>query len=181
MNLLPILEMDPEFTAGEWKKEVAYLAKLFFKYNDRYLSKANLFYPEAFINEAFSASGPLDSDNTRQFVCDVMTGPCAEVLSVTAGTCMEDLAKLPMITTGARVDGNTQGCRMLHAVFADTNPEDHCAHLSFSPLEDPKGKFKCQESEDVRPEDLFDARDRRLYRRFCRKNDLDPSIGFRSV
>ena len=40
---------------------------------------------------------------------------------------------------GARA--RRQSCRKLHAVFAATNDE-HCAHISFKPMADPKGRFK---------------------------------------
>ena len=41
-----------------------------------------------------------------------------------------------------------KSCRRLHAVYAASNG-NHCAHLSFKPMADPKGQFKCQESEKV--------------------------------
>ena len=42
----------------------------------------------------------------------------------------------------------------MHAVFAAENAH-HCAHLSFKPMADPKGKVKCQESAQVPVSDLF--------------------------
>tara|TARA_B100000767_G_C19686229_1_gene501891 strand:- start:155 stop:583 length:429 start_codon:yes stop_codon:yes gene_type:complete len=54
----------------------------------------------------------------------------------------------------ARARAHRQPCRKLHAVFAATN-DKHCAHISFKPMADPKGNFKCQESAQVQALDLF--------------------------
>ena len=57
-----------------------------------------------------------------------------------------------MLACGARA--HRQSCRKLHAVFAAENAH-HCAHLSFKPMADPKGKVKCQESAQLSVSDLF--------------------------
>jgi hypothetical protein len=54
----------------------------------------------------------------------------------------------------AYLDGNTQGCRVIHSVFARTN-SDHCPHISFEADEDINGLVKCNESKKVLPSDLF--------------------------
>ena len=57
-----------------------------------------------------------------------------------------------MLACGARA--HRQSCRKLHAVFAAENAH-HCAHLSFKPMADPKGRVKCQESAQVPVSALF--------------------------
>ena len=54
----------------------------------------------------------------------------------------------------AYIDGNSQGCRVLHSVFARTNP-DHCPHISFEADEDVNGLVKCNKSKKTLPSDLF--------------------------
>ena len=93
--------------------------------------------------------------------------------------CVQDLAALPAVEEpGKKFDGLSQGCRGLHAVFAETNPENHCAHISFTPVEDPKGRIKCQDSssEGVQPEDLFDEGDLNRFSQFCIEHGLDPAL-----
>ena len=43
------------------------------------------------------------------------------------------------------IDGKSQGCRFLHAVFAAEN-EAHCPHISLIPIKDINDKTVCQES-----------------------------------
>merc|ERR1712100_510477 len=63
------------------------------------------------------------------------------------------------------IDGNTQGCRLLHATFAAEN-KDHCPHLSFVPQKDKHGRIKCQISKGKRPSELFDLLDLNFYTLF---------------
>ena len=61
--------------------------------------------------------------------------------------CIEKFNAIPTVFTGTNhgFDGYDKGCRLLHAAFAIENP-DHCAHVSFAPMADPKGRIKCQAS-----------------------------------
>lgn len=52
------------------------------------------------------------------------------------------------------IDGNSQGCRYLHAVFALKNPF-HCAHVSLIPAVDPDGDYICHWSAELSPEEMF--------------------------
>ena len=76
--------------------------------------------------------------------------------------CVDQLAELD-ITTGDNLyfDGYSQGCRALHAVFAESNTH-HCAHISFAPIQDADGKVKCQESSNIQVTELFTS-DELLY------------------
>jgi hypothetical protein len=73
--------------------------------------------------------------------------------------CVSDLASLP-IAEGSQMyfDGKSLACRVVHAMMAAQNPM-HCPHISFVPLEDAKGKSKCQASEGKKPTDYFTAED----------------------
>ena len=52
------------------------------------------------------------------------------------------------------LDGNTFGCRLLHASLATEN-SDPCPRISFLPGEDRNGKIKFQKSKGVAASDLF--------------------------
>jgi hypothetical protein len=71
-------------------------------------------------------------NNARQFVCDVMVDSCSNPVD----NCVEKLAALP-IAEGPNLhfDGNSQGCRFVHASFAKHN-EKHCVHIAFEPTAD---------------------------------------------
>lgn len=92
--------------------------------------------------------------------------------------CQGELAVLPTFSEGVYFDGNSMGCRALHAVLAETNPSKHCAHISFEPMEDPLGRIKCQESELTDPMDLFDEDDMSFYKKFCEDRGVDPLVGY---
>lgn len=89
------------------------------------------------------------------FVCSVMSDDC----SMQEENCVQKLAALP-IAEGSDVyfDGNSQGCRIVHAVLAQVN-EKHCAHLAFEPTADTDGKIKCQESLGYLRTDFFEESD----------------------
>jgi hypothetical protein len=97
--------------------------------------------------------------------------------------CVDELNDLPVSDDGY-VTGNTQGCRALHAVFAQTN-QFHCPHVSLSNEDaDNNGSFKCSnvtESVDINPEDLFDDSDFELFNQTCEDNDIDPIEGYRVI
>lgn len=151
-----------------------HMVKLFFNIRERYIPTINVFYPEDYLNLLFGTF--FDSTNTRDFICGVMEGPCATYITAPAD-CSAVLEALPNADEGARVDGNSQGCRALHAVFAETNPSSHCPHISFTPEEDPSGSIKCQEAGSTLPEDLFDDADLDLWTEFAIQEGIDPAIG----
>ena len=172
-------EMDPMYTNSNARFDLAYMAKVHFDFNKRYIRKADIFYPEAFLADFFGSF--LDANSTRKYICDVMRGPCTDYID-TPSDCEARLASLPIAESpGLQVDGNSQGCRALHAVFASTNSENHCPHISFTPVEDPNGDIKCQETKGVKPSDLFNSKDMRIYRHFCRRQRIDPSVGMKYI
>merc|ERR1711862_399390 len=75
--------------------------------------------------------------------------------------CLKKYNRLPLYHTGmdngeeiSFIDGNSKGCRALHAYFATTN-KDHCPHVSFEAEVDVNGFVKCDKSKKVMPSDLF--------------------------
>jgi len=96
------------------------------------------------------------------------------------GECEAKLAALPLADGDlAYVDGNTQSCRKLHAVFASDNAH-HCAHLSFKPMADPKGKVKCQESAQLPVSDLFSDEELATFAAFAVELGFEPDQHVRS-
>ena len=153
--------------------------KLYLDFEERYITRVNVFFTEDFLRIFFDLI--LNSSKTRQFVCGIVNGVCASTLNRTANasnrTCEEQLQTFPSMDEQYHFDGKSQGCRALHAVFAATNPENHCAHLSFIPLEDPLGKVKCQTSKGALPSSLFTERELQMIEDFARSVGIDPAIG----
>ena len=177
LNLLTRnLETIPNTTAAVSQKiqTVAGL-KLYFDLKEGYVKRINVYYTDDLLRVYFDVL--LNSPNTREFVCGVMNGPCANILNVTSN-CTEQLLTLPS-AEGEQyyIDGKSQGCRVLHAVFANTNPDNHCAHLSFTPLEDPNGSIKCQSSKGTLPSSLFTERELQLFKDFSESVGVDPELG----
>lgn len=155
------------------------MVKLFLDLNKRIITRANAYYTPDFLR-VFFGSG-LGSQNTRKFVCEqVVNGQCKDILSTTNST-VDCENKMEALSLGDgplfRVDGKTQTCRALHAVFAQKNPEMHCAHLSFEPMKDPKGRIKCQTSGTTVPTDLFTENEFNIFNTFAIAKGIDPAIG----
>jgi hypothetical protein len=153
--------------------------KAFFNPTEKYATRINVFFAPGFFQFVFFQL--FDSIQTRQYICSVYNGPCADVIDEELNAdndCESLLAALPMANGDKLwIDGNSQGCRALHAAFAEDNPTNHCAHISFQPQLDPKGNFKCQETEGVLPTDLFNAEDFEFWNEYCERNGFDPAIG----
>ena len=71
-----------------------------------------------------------------------------------------------------------KSCRKLHAVFAAKN-SNHCAHLSFKPMADPEGKFKCQESAQVPVSALFSDDELATFATFVAEVGFEPDQHWR--
>jgi hypothetical protein len=175
----------PNATDGPSEPIRAVLAiKIYVDFEKQYMSRLNVFFPDDFLRIFFAVF--LNSTNTRQFVCGVANGVCANTLNITENlsnlTCEEQLLTLPA-TDGEiyYIDGRSQGCRALHAVFAATNPVNHCAHISYAPLEDPKGNTKCQSSKGTLPSSLFTDNELQMIQDFIVSVGLDPELGHNYV
>ena len=160
--------------------QIAAAAKIYLAFEERYIQRINLFYTEDFLRIYFDVF--LNSTNTRRFVCGVVSGPCASILNITDNissnlTCEEQLMTLPSTDGAFYIDGKSQSCRALHAVFAATNPVNHCAHLSYTPLKDPNGNIKCHTSKGTLPSSLFTERELQLFKDFAVSVGIDPILG----
>jgi hypothetical protein len=174
--------MDPTTTnAPSSPFDVVYMLKTYLDFEQRYISRINVYYTNDFLRIYFDKF--LNSDKTRTFVCNVMEGPCMSILNTTYDntTCTAILKDLPTADgTDYYIDGKSQGCRALHAVFANTNPINHCAHLSYTPLQDPAGNIKCQISKNKLPSELFTEQDFQLFKSFAESEGIDPIKGHTS-
>jgi hypothetical protein len=152
------------------------MVKLRYNFELRYITKLDVYFPTDFIRVFFGLA--LNSLNTRRFLCDtVISGPCAGILNH-SNDCEASLQALPIFSGPLNhFDGNSSGCRALHGAFAQTNPTGHCAHISFPPLADPMGRFKCQVSKQVAPSALFTEADMDAFRAFSLKKRIDPEKG----
>lgn len=122
----------------------------------------------------------IGDDRNLQTICQTMQDKCPRIWTLngyadtvsdpTSGMeqCMGDLRSLPIMHAeqtsagGLNGTGRSQSCRTIHSILAGIN-EDHCAHISFLPAEDPNGHIKCQE-ESKPTLDLFTDDDMDLWR-----------------
>lgn len=169
-------------TTGGPPFSVAVMAKAYLDFDKKYLTILNVFFQTGFLRMIFNEV--LNGPNTRRFICETMAGPCSSTFkdSVNSSissmsTCESHLQAMPA-TDGAEehFDGNSTGCRSLHAAFAWKNT-DHCAHLSFEPMEDPYGKIKCQTSANISPKTIFTESEFQIWRKFSQKHGIDPDLG----
>ena len=169
-------QMNPATTGSNTTFDLIIMGTAFYNINEGYFSRINLFYQLNFLDLFFNTL--LNSTNTQNFICSVFqSDECSTIVNAT-NDCQATLADLP-ITEGEQfyADGNSQGCRALHSVLATINPSSHCPHISFSPVPDPKGAIKCQESSGIKPTDLFTPTEFKAYEDFARKNGIGPEIG----
>jgi len=114
------------------------------------LLKINVFHSSEFNKLIFES---FDADDHRDHICSIMASNCTNLNNTSSTECSTAYDKLNMTDDGY-LDGNTKGCRLLHASFVPNNM-DHCPHLSFTPLVDKMGLIKCQESKGRKNSDLF--------------------------
>ena len=171
------ISVDPRYTSSNVTFRMEYMFKIFYDFGDNYISRINVFLSEALAGTVFNDF--LNSDKTRQFVCDTMTGPTCAPIITTPDNCIGTLQELP-ITEEGRVDGKSQGCRALHAVFASVN-DVHCPHISFAPQQDVHGKIKCQTKGDILPENLFTADEITKFFDIGLAAGIDPTTGVKIV
>lgn len=149
-----------------------------------YIESEAAFLPPAFVSALYT-----DLINTTALtdgICRVMEFVCPEVYAANAfsshGECMERMESLPVSTKNKHgldtVDGNSTGCRHMHASLALQSPAIHCPHLSFTPMEDKDGKVECSASNDFSQEDFFSRSDFNLFERVAVEADVNTSTLF---
>jgi len=156
--------------------DIMVMNKAYYNVSSAKLDRIFIYYSEAFLDFFFAVL--LNTDSLRQSVCTTMRDSCSSTWSLNGyssiSQCTSALSSLPVARGGLyHIDGKSQGCRALHAVFAALNP-NHCPHISFAPQIDFKGAFKCQSSGLVDPATLFSSSDLSAYETF------GQSIGFDS-
>ena len=156
--------------------DVPVVSKFFYNARKNYVAKWNVFYEDGWLSYFGDL---LNNSLVHDYLCSVMKDSCGFNVDTT-GPCQDQLAALPTATNGVYIDGNSQGCRALHGVFAEINT-DHCAHIAFPPTKDPNGKIKCQQSEGIDVMDLFTEDDLTKFRQFEVDNGIDPAIGYVKV
>jgi len=174
-------KMDPETARDDPEFDVVSMARFYWNYKESYATKIYAYSPPGVQNLFFNEL--LNSPNTRKFICGVLSDTCKDITDQTnADTCETDLAALPATTDPIdNVEGNSQGCRALHAVLALSSPEQHCPHVGLAPLADPKGRFKCQNTTSSLPTELLDEEDFEAFRVYAESQGFDPEIGHRIV
>jgi hypothetical protein len=151
-----------------------------FNYNQRYITEFRVFYSSNFLDFFFTQV--MDTDRSRNFICSVMNSnsSCAPILP-DRDNCTERLAALPMAQNGVYVDGNSQGCRIIHAFLALFSPKHHCPHISFTPHPDPDNATKCQVSKGMLVLDLFTQSDMDAFDAYVVKRGFNVTDGFEIV
>ncbi len=167
-------EIDESFGSIATNYTVANMVKLFFNVKKRYIPKIHVFYTEDYVNLLFGTL--FDTAETRAYICDVYEGStCASQLDPPTD-CVTQLGNLDQTGTAGRVDGNSVGCRMLHALLAEFRSV-HCPHISFEPLADFQNQIKCQTEGSLTVLDLFTPEDLKAYEEYAAERGLDPNIG----
>lgn len=142
------------------------------------------FLPPAFVSALYTDL--INATALADGTCRVMEFVCPEVYSTNAfsshGDCMERMDSLPISTKNKHgldtIDGNSTGCRHMHASLAVQSPEMNCPHLSYIPMEDKDGKVECNESNDFSQEDFFSRSDFNLFERVAIEADVNASTLF---
>lgn len=146
--------MSPEYTRGALL-ERGVGAKIHYSAEPFRVSQIYVYYSYEYQDHLFRTF--LDTDLVRDDICKLMENNCGDIYkynNLTQQTCQEKWDALPINEEGALIDGNSKGCRIVHAAMAPLN-EKHCPHISFFPVEDFYGKVKCQESGMRSPLDVF--------------------------
>lgn len=170
-------QMDPLTTAlvdsVPAKINVGAMYKSSYRISTNNIARIVIYYTPAFLSFTFGTV--LNSDKTRRFVCGVLSSEGCNASASLEGNqvtsmeeCQSRLGSLPTAQgSESYFDGNSQGCRVLHAVFASHNPKQHCPHIGFVPQADPTGIVKCQTSQEIRVDTLFTPMEVEAFLDFC--------------
>ena len=141
------------------------------------MKTVSIFFPTDYLAYIF---GNIKPEKLAGHVCSIMENDCGEVWQANKisdqESCMNEFLALD-ISEGdtMRIDGNSQGCRMLHSTFAELNPS-HCPHLSFDSLIDRNGKIKCQISEGIEITDQFSSDQLSYFKEIASKYGFDDTM-----
>ena len=176
-------ETKEETTSGAVTFNMATMLKLHMSLGGGYITQMDIGLPTGFWSHTLP--GIEDSDNTRKTVCEIMTNECAPYLESVPTyeeciTALEGMVYDEVDGQGFhRREGNVQSCRVVHAALAKREPEQHCAHISLAPQEDPDGLIKCQEGSGylLNVTDYFTQEEFELFDQYMIDQGFDPNIG----
>lgn len=142
----------------------------------------NIFLPPDLIDDVYM--NELNSVAMSTETCLLQESICPEYFKYNNYSdildCVEKFETLPIVSesdAGLRtVDGNSTGCRNLHASMTVLNPDIHCAHLSFYPMADPKGKVKCSNSSNFALDNYFSDNDVLLFKQAALASGIESNI-----
>ena len=143
----------------------------------------NYYYSPRYVERVFGEVA--DTTKLADFICETMASSCPETFKFNNFTSRQECANLmetlPLATTNvnglATIDGNSTGCRNLHAALASINV-DHCPHISYHPQEDKKGRIKCSSEyqNNFSLNDFWDDGDFALFEHTASVFGLDPEL-----
>jgi len=114
-----------------------------------------VYFPKTASKELIEVLDPLPF---ARFVCNILLNECADFLPGEGKRrgCEKQLLSLPVSDEGTLnyLDGDSQGCRMIHASLAKRD-RLHCPHITFAAEPDVHGDIKCAKSKGMLPTDLF--------------------------
>lgn len=118
------------------------------------------------------------SNATYDFICDSVLKQSCNATAEETMHCKERLLSLPL-TEGPYygIDGDSLGCRALHAAFAVTNPTGHCAHVALDATEDDQGRIKCQVAKNIDPRSKMSDQHWVFFKEQMENFGIDPDIG----
>jgi hypothetical protein len=149
------------------------------------LKYLDVFMPRGFWSVALKTVQ--DTSLVREYICGIMEGGCSQFLPLNSTfDCVRKLELLPYHTFTAddnvlRYEGNSLSCRALHSVLASKsadNAKRHCPHVSFVPVEDPKGVIKCQDGSgaNYKHSDLFTGAQLKDFTEYMKRQGFNPEI-----
>lgn len=167
--------MDPAFVVGNVSLDVPYLRKMFYNLRKQYATRLDIFLPEGYIKYFFGTL--LDSSKINNYICSILSDNCSSFVTP-VNNCPLRLSTLPIYEGSiSYVDGNSTGCRIIHASLAQIKPAIHCPHVSLDPTE---SSF-CKKSSNRTIEELFTNADMETYRKFAIANKIDPAKGYKRL
>jgi hypothetical protein len=151
-----------------------------FDYEANQIPSMTLYFTPEAVSHIFETWASSPDSSVSELVCTTMEESCPNVWAGNSLSsqqeCLDALDALPILQNGSYFDGDSQSCRMLHAVFASTN-DVHCPHISFVPEADSDGAIKCQESQGILPSDTFTEDDFQAFSAWMVEEGI-PEVGY---
>lgn len=172
--------LDDQFATLAQHVNVTFMIKFHMAYSEGpALKNAIYYYTSDWLTYLFDDM--LNNDKVALNICHHLVDSCNNTVDgLPQANCLEKFNNLPVLNSDrAHVDGNSKGCRELHVVMAEMDPKGHCPHIAYTPTEDPEGRIKCQESQELQPEDYFTQDDFDFFNRLQETVGVDPIRGFK--